>query len=54
MFSGCPKQQFLADELTHAQDPDQEGIPINRHNSCAELEDYRFEDLITVPDEFFE
>ncbi len=37
-----------------APDPDQEGIPINRHNSCAKLEDYRFKDLITVPDEFFE
>ncbi len=33
MFSGCPKQQFLAAELTHAQDPDQEGVPIDRHNS---------------------
>lgn len=54
MFSGRPKQHFLAAALTHAQDPDQEGVPIDRHNSRAELENYRFEDLITAPDEFFE
>lgn len=54
MFLGCSKQQFFAAKLTQVQDPNQEGIPIDRHNSCAELEDYHFEDLVTVPDEFFE
>ncbi|KAK0431513.1 hypothetical protein EV421DRAFT_1911774 [Armillaria borealis] len=54
MFRGCPKQQFLAAELTQAQDPEVAGIPIDRHNSHPELENYHFEDLITVPDEFFD
>ncbi|PBK94575.1 hypothetical protein ARMGADRAFT_1028988 [Armillaria gallica] len=54
MFLGHPKQQYLAAELTQAQDPGQEGIPIDRHNSCAELENYRFEDLVTAPNEFFD
>ncbi|PBK63417.1 hypothetical protein ARMSODRAFT_980062 [Armillaria solidipes] len=54
MFHGHPKQQFLAAELTQAQDPDVTGVPINRHNSRVELENYHFEDLITVPDEFFD
>ncbi|SJL18611.1 uncharacterized protein ARMOST_22208 [Armillaria ostoyae] len=53
MFHGRPKQQFLAAELTQAQDPDIAGIPIDRHNSHVELENYHFEDLITAPDEFF-
>ncbi|PBK94911.1 hypothetical protein ARMGADRAFT_1078783 [Armillaria gallica] len=54
MFLGRPKQQYLAAELTQAQDPGQEGIPIDRHNSCAELENFRFKDLVTAPDEFFD
>ncbi|PBK60836.1 hypothetical protein ARMSODRAFT_1026114 [Armillaria solidipes] len=54
MFHGHPKQQFLAAELTQAQDPDVAGIPIDRHNSHVELENYHFEDLITAPDEFFD
>ncbi|SJL18908.1 uncharacterized protein ARMOST_22510 [Armillaria ostoyae] len=54
MFRGCPKQQFLAAELTQAQDPEVAGISIDRHNSRPELENYHFEDLITVPDEFFD
>ncbi|PBK97948.1 hypothetical protein ARMGADRAFT_1027331 [Armillaria gallica] len=54
MFLGHPKQQYLAAELTQAQDPGQEGIPIDRHNSCAELENYQFGNLVTVPDEFSE
>ncbi|PBK94563.1 hypothetical protein ARMGADRAFT_1028978 [Armillaria gallica] len=54
MFLGCPKQQFLATELTQAQVPDQEGIPIDRHNSRTKLEDFHFKDLITVPDKFFD
>ncbi|PBK70563.1 hypothetical protein ARMSODRAFT_974485 [Armillaria solidipes] len=54
MFHGLPKQQFLAAELTQAQDPDVAGIPIDRHNSRVELENYHFEDLITAPDEFFD
>ncbi|PBK67328.1 hypothetical protein ARMSODRAFT_1020799 [Armillaria solidipes] len=49
MFHGRPKQQFLAAELTQAQDPNIVGIPINRHNSRVELENYHFEDLITAP-----
>ncbi|SJK98946.1 uncharacterized protein ARMOST_02224 [Armillaria ostoyae] len=54
MFRGRPKQQFLAAELTQAQDPEVAGIPIDRHNSRPELENYHFEDLITAPDEFFD
>ncbi len=54
MFPGCPKQQFLATELTRAQDSDHKGIPINRHNSHAMLKDYCFKDLVTVPNKFFE
>ncbi|PBK60268.1 hypothetical protein ARMSODRAFT_1026661 [Armillaria solidipes] len=54
MFRGCPKQQFLAAELTQAQDPEVTGIPINKHNSRPELENYHFKDLITAPDEFFD
>ncbi|PBK64752.1 hypothetical protein ARMSODRAFT_978979 [Armillaria solidipes] len=54
MFRGRPKQQFLAAELTQAQDPEVAGIPIDRHNSHPELENYHFEDLITAPDEFFD
>ncbi|SJL10256.1 uncharacterized protein ARMOST_13640 [Armillaria ostoyae] len=54
MFHGRPKQQFLAAELTQAQDPEVAGIPIDRHNSRPELENYHFEDLITAPDEFFD
>ncbi|PBK64170.1 hypothetical protein ARMSODRAFT_1023340 [Armillaria solidipes] len=54
MFHGHPKQQFLAVELTQAQDPEVAGIPIDRHNSHPELENYHFEDLVTVPDEFFD
>ncbi|SJL19089.1 uncharacterized protein ARMOST_22697 [Armillaria ostoyae] len=54
MFRGRPKQQFLAAELTQAQDPEVAGIPIDRHNSRPELENYHFEDLITMPDEFFD
>ncbi|PBK99299.1 hypothetical protein ARMGADRAFT_1074178 [Armillaria gallica] len=54
MFLGHPKQQYLAAELTQAQDPGQEGIPINRHNSRAKLENFRFKDLVTAPDEFFD
>ncbi|KAK0435984.1 hypothetical protein EV421DRAFT_1739849 [Armillaria borealis] len=54
MFCEHPKQQFLAAELTQAQDPDVMGIPIDRHNSCVELENYHFEDLITAPDKFFD
>ncbi|PBK82080.1 hypothetical protein ARMGADRAFT_1038859 [Armillaria gallica] len=54
MFLGYPKQQYLAAELTQAQNPGQEGIPINRHNSCTELENYCFKDLVTSSDEFFD
>ncbi|KAK0435982.1 hypothetical protein EV421DRAFT_1908267 [Armillaria borealis] len=54
MFCGRLKQQFLAAELTQAQDPEVAGIPIDRHNSHPELENYHFEDLITAPDEFFD
>ncbi|PBK66591.1 hypothetical protein ARMSODRAFT_977492 [Armillaria solidipes] len=54
MFCGCPKQQFLAAEPTQAQDPDVVGIPIDRHNSRVELENYHFGDLITAPDKFFD
>ncbi|KAK0445257.1 hypothetical protein EV421DRAFT_1902721 [Armillaria borealis] len=54
MFCGCLKQQFLAAELTQAQDPKVAGIPIDKHNSCPELENYHFKDLITAPDEFFD
>ncbi|SJL07107.1 uncharacterized protein ARMOST_10450 [Armillaria ostoyae] len=54
MFHGRPKQQFLAAELTQAQDPNVAGIPIDRHNSRVELENYHFKDLITAPDEFFD
>ncbi|PBK59242.1 hypothetical protein ARMSODRAFT_1027592 [Armillaria solidipes] len=54
MFCGRLKQQFLAVELTQVQDPKVTGIPIDRHNSCPELENYHFEDLITAPDEFFD
>ncbi|PBL04602.1 hypothetical protein ARMGADRAFT_1071039 [Armillaria gallica] len=54
MFLGHPKQQSLAAELTQAQGHDQEGIPIDRHSSCTELENYRFKDLVTVPNKFFD
>ncbi len=54
MFPGHPKQQFLATELTRAQDSDHEGIPIDRHNSRTELKDYHFKDLVMAPNEFFE
>ncbi|KAK0437055.1 hypothetical protein EV421DRAFT_1739255 [Armillaria borealis] len=54
MFHGRPKQQFFTAELTQAQDPEVTGIPINRHNSRPELENYHFKDLITAPDEFFD
>ncbi|PBK92333.1 hypothetical protein ARMGADRAFT_1081118 [Armillaria gallica] len=47
-------QQYLAAELTQVQDPGQEGIPIDRHNSHAKLENYRFEDLVTAPNKFFD
>ncbi|KAK0429658.1 hypothetical protein EV421DRAFT_1914271 [Armillaria borealis] len=54
MFYGRPKQQFLAAEFTQVQDPEVAGVPIDRHNSHVELENYHFEDLITAPDEFFD
>ncbi|PBK98299.1 hypothetical protein ARMGADRAFT_1075163 [Armillaria gallica] len=54
MFLGRPRQQYLAAKLIQAQDPGQEGIPIDRHNSCTELENFRFKDLVTAPDKFFD
>ncbi|PBK84297.1 hypothetical protein ARMGADRAFT_1088537 [Armillaria gallica] len=54
MFLGHHKQQYLAAKLTQAQDPGQVGIPIDRHNSLAKLENYQFEDLVTAPNEFFD
>ncbi|KAK0437783.1 hypothetical protein EV421DRAFT_1906983 [Armillaria borealis] len=35
-------------------DPEITGVPIDRHNSRPKLENYHFEDLITVPDKFFD